>query len=134
MHALMERKQDGFQQLRIPMAELKKARVGDDEIAYHGKMYDVKAMTLSGDIAVLTVLSDTDEDAIRDEISKLTNTEKQHGKTINHLLKLLELTYLPAIHELPTCVVGWESYLYKSYYSSLLSLTDKVLSPPPKMA
>lgn len=137
MHTLLQGKEDGFQLIQLSTSELSKSWTSPNEISYHGKLFDVKSVTVNGNTAKIAVVADEREEHIANNIRVLQSKEKpgKHETSLIHqLVDLLMLAYVqPTQMQFALFHTLCELH-HTSYYSYILAFPGKIVVPPPKVA
>jgi hypothetical protein len=124
-----------FEKLILTADVYERSRIGDKEICMNGKMYDIKSLTVTGDVVEIFAIQDLEEEDIMKRIKMLVkNTCAPAGKVPPHLQQLMSLVYLPshAHHRLFLSLTG----IYIFHHSGLFtaSYDPRIPAPPPKKA
>lgn len=134
MQQSIRRGETGFQKITLSLKEYENSKVNAFEISLNGKMYDVKSVTISGDIAELLVINDREEENILKEIKAFLTMNDHKANTIPPQLKvILSLNYLlPEVKQL-FFIPSLSAYSF--YFSGLhfSSVTAEVSVPPPEL-
>lgn len=76
-------------------SDFEKARINSHEIIVDGKLYDIKSVVNSGNTVEISVINDTREENILENIRDFVkNTGKGDDQLPNKLVKLLTLDYI----------------------------------------
>lgn len=134
MQQAIESTETGFQKIKLTLQEYQNSKVNAFEISLGGKMYDVKSVTISGDVAELLVIHDHKEENILKEIKAFLTMNDHASNTIPPQLKIiLSLNYLlPEVRQL----IFISSLSAHSFYFSGLNFssnTAEVQVPPPEL-
>ena len=131
MEQAIRSKDSGFVTLTIPLAEFDQKNTR--EISYNGKMYDIKSFTISGDVATLQVLNDTEEERIDSKLRALgRTTDSDPDDLFRHLLDLLTQQYICPTPENFVVSHDVQEMRYMPFHPDLISHQLDIISPPPK--
>lgn len=137
MHTLLQGKQDGFELIQLSTSELSKSWTSPNELSYHGKLFDVKSVTVNGTSAKVTAVQDEHEEKIANSINALQSKDKPGKDETSLILQLVELMMLAYVPPAQMQLVMFHipSELHESYYySCVLAFPGKIVVPPPKVA
>ena len=119
--------------LVMHLEDYNKARIEEDEMEVHGKMYDIARIRERGDTVMIYALQDTAEDNLLAFMDAIVKRPLQDKSSIPaQILQFISLTFLPPGHHalffLETCAVTANTYYIFSNFCCPLSIE----SPPPR--
>ncbi|HLP13649.1 MAG TPA: hypothetical protein VK177_17080 [Flavobacteriales bacterium] len=133
MEALLERTHTGFEKLTMPVHVYEACKVDRKEIRYHGRMYDVKSATVTGNTVELLVINDTEEERLMESMkagARLWDEPVQGPQTI--VLKFLQLHYVCADEATQLAFFTNENTITTNHEQNLVSITSDIPTPPPR--
>lgn len=112
--------------------EYRKVRVGDDEMKWKGKMYDISRTQRRGDQIIVYCLHDENEDNLLVLLNSiLKNASKDKKPVPSSLLGFLNLA-VPSSFDIRLAKFFHKESHYTRYQFSNEELQKMILAPPPK--
>jgi len=131
IEAILENSSTKFEKLVLTQKQFQKAKQGEEEILFNGKIYDIKNATLNGNLIELVAYHDVREESLISLIEKFFDSENSGDDFSLHVLKLLVSVYTFSSQQFEFSqpfssenFIQWHSGLY-------LSFTGETLTPPP---
>ena len=131
----IEKKETKFQTIRLTLVTFNKSKTNAKEISYQGKMYDVKSVKIENNIAELLVFNDTKEENILKHI-QLLNANTDHNQHTNYpaqLVQLLTVAFVCPTNDISFTLQESAGITFFSYSEPLVSISVKIIFPPPKL-
>lgn len=106
----------------------------EHEMIYHGKLYDVKSVNISGDKVELIAIHDFKEEGILKKMNDLaTNTNRSKAAHPNKLKTFVSLNYLLPDAGLKNFIPVVQIADLNTYNLLLDLIDDDIPTPPPKL-
>ncbi len=122
-----------LEELTLTLSEYKQAKAGAHELAFNGKMYDVKSVTIDDDCVTLFVYHDRDEENVIRKIRNIWSGEKQSGQNLPvQVQQLLSMKYLPPDHTTFKFFPIKNSFTFSFIGMTMPASDPDIPSPPPK--
>jgi len=123
---------DRFEILQLSKSDYNKARTGENEIEWKGKMYDIGKIRPKGDQVVLYVIHDKAEDDLLSFLNEIIKrSESDSWKTPSPILAFISLIFIPSVNTFQFgrvfIPVQIAVYVERPY-----SVTLPIDSPPPQ--
>lgn len=104
------------------------------EISLKGKMYDIVSSRIIGDKVELTVIHDTKEESMIDELNEFVEQLNHAGAKLPKFLKQqLPLFYTPLFENVISPIALINEVHFNQFKSIPLSITIEVCGPPPQV-
>ena len=134
MELALNNRETLFQKLTLSLNDLQKSRINAHEIAFNGKMYDVRSINITGDRAELLVINDTKEENIIENIKNSVNTNNQQNKGLPNLLaNLFSLLYISPESNYSFLLQEDQQIIFQPLCQIIISHKSDITSPPPKL-
>ncbi len=132
MHRATE-KDRATELLKLKAADYTRCRIGDDELLWHGKMFDVQTVKGAGDSVLLAVVHDEHEEWAIGEIARILQGPLKEPDAIPEpLLVLLSFVYLlPEVYHVPLLPMA-ERTVFVTSGSTILDRSVSIFFPPPE--
>jgi hypothetical protein len=131
MHQTIKTQQSGFIELAVPLNGFKSNRSG--EITYHGKLYDVKSYAVSGNVVVMKVLNDVEEENVIHLLQSIwSHSNNNHNGRLDKLLDILTALYLPPASQIQYAVCFYSEPGYSLFHELFISRHNEISLPPPR--
>jgi len=134
--AALSEQNESLQILRIPRADMGNIVYFEkgEEISYHGKMYDVKEMSMDEDCIVFLCIQDEVETnlhvSLDNHIQRNIDTKSAPGKKQHNLSKTLSNYYISSGGN--PLLRSSDRIIYYTRYFPVITFVASVSSPPPK--
>lgn len=122
-----------FTELELTPSEYTRAKVGQHEIYYQGRMFDVRTVAFGANRITLRVMNDAGEDAALKKIKGLTS-EKKNKDLLEQLMKLFAEAYTPVSVSSPIHFSSVIPPYYRTYKERPESLPLPTFYPPPRLS
>ena len=131
----IEKKETKLSTIRLTIETFNKSKINAKEIFYQGKLYDIKSVKIENNIAELLVFNDTKEEIILEHIKSLSaNTDSNQQKNYPaQLVQLLTVAFVCPTNDISFTLPESADITFFSYSEPLVSISDKIIFPPPKL-
>jgi hypothetical protein len=135
MAELVTRSDAQFTRLVMPVSQYENSRIGDDELRFDGKLYDVKSAVVTDNTVELLVLVDTEETEVVTRISSLEHrSAPQSDQVIYKLFELMAAAYTCPLLHTPIHYIQQDKLRFATVHERTISRTYESLSPPPELS
>ncbi len=120
------------EKLILTNSEYQKCRINEQELLFHGEMFDIKAVVFKGEVVEVIALNDSREESLIESIKDFFDTGKQAPSGITK--KITNLTSLEYTRNINKSVYSFTETEIKFIFQSNnpLSFFGEVFSPPPE--
>lgn len=123
-----------FEKMTLSVGDYKKNKINSREICIKGKMYDVKAVNISGNNVELLVINDSKEEYILCKIKDFINRVNEPTSNIPfQLQQLLSLYYLSANIDNLFLIRSLSIHIFCPLNLNLVSNFSDISTPPPQL-
>ena len=131
----IEKKETKLSTIRLTIETFNKSKINAKEIFYQGKLYDIKSVKIENNIAELLVFNDTKEEIILEHIKSLSaNTDSNQQKNYPaELVKLFTVAFVCPTNDVSFTPQESAVITFFSYCEPLVSISEKIIFPPPKL-
>jgi hypothetical protein len=134
MKLVINDSETSFERLILSVSEYRKSQLNSREISYQGNMYDVKSVTITGDVAELLVINDIKEKFLLKEIKDFLRKSNESKKELpDKLQKFLSINYI-SVDE--GRIIYIPSFCFNIFHYSDFDINTNISdtpSPPPKL-
>jgi hypothetical protein len=132
--ALASLPEDKLQKITLSLAQYEKAKKDENEIEWHGEMYDVAKVKFVASHVIVFALHDEAETnliAFFEKVVHMTSQDNQAPPSA--LLQYLALVFtLPATLPTQDLIPSFAQQLFVHYHCHFLPVDIEILSPPPR--
>ena len=134
-YAALRRLETSLESVRVAAADLPAMRIGNNEIRYEGRLYDIKDQAVSGDSIMLLLYFDLEEEAVLSLFAPGGGQDDVHSVPLKNWLA----EWLGAAFLSPPPIDGMLDCCYRHYapaFSCSLLLAQHApgcCSPPPEL-
>ncbi len=122
-----------LQQISLSQRDYAAARIGDQEIFWKGKMFDVKSCRLRNGTVSLLVISDNEEDGMLTRIRDYTRRQHTPNGNTNLMQRLFSLQYLLPGADHPFCIPALTLAFQTHALISPVAGYAAIFAPPPRI-
>ncbi len=134
MKKVLEDRETSFEHISLSLQDFNHSGFNGQELMFCGKMYDIKAVTYTGNRVELLAVNDLKEKGILDQISHTINHQRNSRKEMpDNAIQFMGLLYdFPGHDNLFTLSVI-HKITYQTCCISCLSRSTDITSPPPEI-
>jgi hypothetical protein len=134
MEEVLNSAETQFETITLSISEYQKSRVNAHEISLDGEMYDIKSLTVKGNVVELRAVHDSKERNILKGIKDYSNQTNHPDKNLpNQLQQLLSLNYIANAGG-KLCIIPSSSInIFAFSDPAIVSNNADISTPPPKL-